>query len=238
MINFNIYRTQFVLFFCFFIQANYCQQIPLNEYNLPVVTSYSLYLSLIEKDSSQKLVDVTEYLPGVVLDIRYATENNFTGKVLYPEAKSFARLPVVKALQKVRAELQKENLDIKIFDTYRPYSITKTMWEYVQDDRYAATPEKGSRHNRGCAIDLTLVDLQTGNEIEMPTEYDAFSVKSHDYYMDLPEAAIFNRARLRDVMEKFGFKHLNSEWWHFDFIGWENYPLMDLSFKELSEQND
>lgn len=180
-----------------------------------------------------KLVDLKKYLPGVKLDIRYATTNNFTKKQLYNSVKAFVRLPVAKALQKVRKELRKKNIDLKIYDAYRPYSVTVAMWEYVKDDRYAAAPDKGSRHNRGCALDLTLVDARTGEDLEMPTEYDSFTVKSHDNYTNLPAIQIKNRKILRDSMEKAGFVHTSSEWWHFDFRGWNKYHLMDIAFDEL-----
>ncbi|MBI2418453.1 MAG: M15 family metallopeptidase [Ignavibacteriales bacterium] len=227
------------IFFTLFIVFQSCvlhgQDIPKNSYGLQVVGNIAQYKQMVESDSDLTFVNLEKFLPGIYKDIRYATKNNFTGKILYDKAAIFARLPVAKALAKVRAALKPLGLDILLYDAYRPYTITVTMWEYVKDDRYAASPRKGSRHNRGCALDLTLVDLKTGKPVMMPTPYDDFTNKAHDNYNDLPENVIKNRATLRTTMEKFGFSHITSEWWHFDFEHWNKYPLMDISFDDLEK---
>lgn len=193
------------------------------------------YRQLVARDSSFALVNLQEFLPGLLTDIRYATKNNFTKKKLYPKAAVYTRLSVAIALKKIRAELNAKGYDLLIYDAYRPYSITVEMWEYVKDDRYAATPEKGSRHNRGCAVDVTLADLKTKKPVPMPTPYDDFTVKAHDNYQKLPDVVKKNRALLRNTMEKYGFSHLTSEWWHFDFEHWNQYPISDFSFEELEK---
>jgi len=223
------------LLFVLSSQENIAQNIAKNKYGLPVVSDYHIYEQLCKKDSNFSLVDLEKYLPGIVLDIRYATTNNVTRSKLYDAPHAFTSLSVARALKKARAELRELGYDFKIFDAYRPYSATLKLWNAVQDDRYAGTPEKGSRHNRGCAVDITLISLKTGKEIAMPTNFDTFSDKAHANYKNLPPAVLKNRKLLREEMEKVGFKELSSEWWHFDFNGWKNYPLLDIPFEKLMQ---
>ena len=136
------------------------------------------------------------------------------------------------ALDSVQKDLQKIGLGLKVFDGYRPLSVQKKFWEIMPDERYVADPKKGSRHNRGMAIDLTLVDSK-GNELEMPSEYDDFSEKAHRDYVNTSEASMVNRKILEDVMVKYGFVPFATEWWHFDFKGWEDYGVMDVDFKDI-----
>jgi D-alanyl-D-alanine dipeptidase len=170
---------------------------------------------------------------GVALDLRYATTNNFMHEQLYPVAKAYLRAPAARALAGVQRELAAQNLGLKVFDGYRPYSITEKMWEPIKNPDFVADPAKGSRHNRGAAVDLTIVNLATGEEIAMPTPYDAFTPKASANYADLPPDVIANRAKLHDVMTRHGFDQLPSEWWHFDFHGWERFPLMNVPLEAL-----
>jgi len=180
-----------------------------------------------------KLVEIKKFIPDIVLDIRYATTNNFMHRQMYKEAKAFARLPVAKALKAVEAELKKNGLGLKIYDAYRPYSVTVDFYERVHDTNFVADPRKGSRHNRGCAIDLTIIDLKTGKELDMPTGYDSFSKKAAANYPDLPKNEIDNRELLKSIMEAHGFKINRSEWWHYDYNGWANFALLDIPFAEI-----
>lgn len=209
------------------------QEIPVNEYGLPVVNSVDLYQQRVAQDSSRMLVNLQQFIPGSILDIRYATENNFMKQQLYPVAKAYLRLPAAKALRPVQDELQKQGIGLKIFDAYRPYRITVKMWESYKDPTYVASPKTGSRHNRGCAVDLTLIDLKTGKQLEMPTPYDSFSEKAHHGYTELPENALQNRDLLKAAMEKHGFQPLSSEWWHYDFSGWDQFPVLDIPLSKL-----
>lgn len=215
-----------------FVSVN-AQDIEPNEYGLRVVKALKTYNAIVEKDSNKLLVDIKKIIPDIVLDIRYATSNNFIGEPVYNIACAYARLPVVEALKNIQAELKKENLGLKIFDAYRPYSVTVRFYEKVQDSNYAASPRNGSRHNRGCAVNLTIIDLKNGKEIVMPTGYDDFTEKAWHNFNDLPEDVIENREKLKRIMIENGFSILPSEWWHYDFNGWQNYELMDLSFEEL-----
>ena len=163
----------------------------------------------------------------IVTDVKYATINNFTGQVLYPTDKVYIRKIVGEALAKVQTYLLENfKLQIKVFDGYRPLSVQKKMWKIMPDDRYVANPATGSRHNRGAAVDLTLID-STGTELEMGTEYDNFTEKAHYDYPDLSEKIKSNRKILLDTMVKFGFSPIESEWWHFDFNGWKKFSILD-----------
>ena len=183
------------------------------------------------------LLEVKKIDTTIVLDIRYATTNNFTGKQVYDEARFFLRTEAAKKLLEVQKELQSFGLGLKIFDGYRPLSVQKKFWEIMPDERYVADPKKGSRHNRGAAVDLTLVD-KNGNEIPMPTPYDDFTEKASRNYMDLSAQVIINRKFLEDIMTKYGFTGMPTEWWHFDFNGWEKYDIMDVNFKDLDKANN
>ncbi len=206
-----------------------------NPYNLPLVTAINEYKKHVQENPEMELVDLEKVIPTVVLDIRYATEKNFTGEVIYKAPKAFARKPVAEALKQVQDSLAAHNLGLLIYDAYRPYAATLRFYEVYPDTEFVADPKHGSRHNRGCAIDLSLVDLQTGKEIPMPSEFDDFSKKARPDYDNLSEEVKANRAFLFNIMDRFGFHHISSEWWHFDYNGWKNFPLMDISFTELEK---
>jgi len=182
--------------------------------------------------SQPELVDITRVNESIILDIRYATPNNFLGKAVYPAPRCFVRPAVAAKLDSIQKELQTMELGLKIFDGYRPFAITELMWQILPDDRYVANPANGSRHNRGAAVDLTLVDAQ-GTELNMPTAFDDFSEKAGHDYMDLPEDVKKNRALLKQIMEKYGFKSIKTEWWHYDISNYQEYPIMDISFEEI-----
>src|SRR5687768_12356293 len=201
-----------------------------NPYGLTVLDR-SAYLHGAEADPEKQLIDIGAL--GIPLDIRYATANNFMKKTLYPVAKAYLRAPAARALMDVQTELEIRGLGIKVFDAYRPYRVTVAMWEPIKNPDYVADPAKGSRHNRGAAVDLTLIDLKTGQELAMPTPYDNFTSRAAHAFEDLPEDVRANRAVLREVMTKHGFEPLPSEWWHYDFRGWERFELMDVGLEEL-----
>ncbi len=203
------------------------------EEKLGVISNPRMYHKMVQTQPENALVDIEEIIPGVVLDIRYATKNNFTGKRIYKSPKAYLRLPVAEALKNVQSELNTMGLAIKVFDAYRPYSATVKFYEVYPDTNFVAAPWHGSRHNRGCAVDLTLIDQKSGQELEMPTPFDDFSEKAHHDYMDLSPDAIKNRALLKNIMIKHGFSVYDYEWWHYDFIGWEKFELMNIPFEEL-----
>ncbi len=203
---------------------------------LHIVNTMEEYNKSVLENPNNELVDLESFVPGIILDIRYATTNNFTGQKVYESAKAYARWPVAKALKIVQHELKKQNLSLKVYDAYRPYSATVLFYEIYKDTTYVASPWSGSRHNRGAAVDVSIVDLSTGEEIQMPTGFDSFEKTAHPDFMDLPENVIQNRELLMTVMQKHGFRVYDSEWWHYDFMGWEGFPLMDIPFEKLQEK--
>jgi D-alanyl-D-alanine dipeptidase len=178
------------------------------------------------------LVDVLSVNPAIRLDMRYATEDNFTGRRLYSSARCFLRPAVAARLGRAQRELETIGRGLKVFDCYRPLSVQRAMWKIVPDERYVANPLQGSRHNRAAAVDLTLIDAN-GETLPMPTGYDDFSERAHREYMNLPASVILNRTLLERVMTRAGFIGLPTEWWHFDAADWEDYDLLDLEFDEL-----
>jgi D-alanyl-D-alanine dipeptidase len=208
-------------------------EIPENEYGLEVVDDKDLYLQTVEEDPSKELVDLEEEISDIRLDVRYATEDNFMGEQLYPVAKAVLRKPAAEFLSEAQEDLKERGLELEVFDGYRPYEVTEKMWEPYQDPDFVADPAEGSRHNRGCAVDVTLVDSANGEELVMPTGYDDFTEKAAHDYGDLPEEAIRNRALLREVMEGHGFAALETEWWHYDCQDWERFEVMDLPLESV-----
>jgi D-alanyl-D-alanine dipeptidase len=214
----------------FLITASYTHAQHYKYIDSSKISGPARYHREINANPNKKLVEIKNYIPGIQLDIRYATTNNFTHHIMYSQARAFVRLPVVLALQQVEADLKKQGLGLKIYDAYRPYAVTVKFYEVTPDTNFVADPRKGSKHNRGCAIDLSLVDLKTGKELDMPTGFDSFSKKAAAGYADLPKQEIDNRAILQAVMQAHGFHTISTEWWHFDFNGWQNYELLDVPF--------
>ncbi len=175
-------------------------------------------------------IEVKKIDPDIRLDIRYATDSNFTHQKLYPVAKCYLRKEAAESLGAVQKELESMGLGLKVYDGYRPLSVQKKMWKILPDTNYVANPAVGSRHNRGTAVDVTLVD-STGRELEMPTPFDDFTERAHRDYPNLPEKVIKNRGLLQDIMERHGFVGLSTEWWHFDLKDWKKYPVEDIPLK-------
>ena len=170
-----------------------------------------------------RLIDVALTIPGIYIDLKYATSDNFTGQVVYDFQNCLLHKATVYQLQKVQAELETMGLSLKIWDGYRPFYAQWKFWELVPDPRYVSNPQKGGRHTRGTAVDLTLVTKE-GQALPMPSEFDDFTKRAHRDYAEASQEATQNRELLRQVMEKHGFIGLPTEWWHFDLVGWEDYP--------------
>lgn len=203
-----------------------------NKYGLTAMKLEEYQMS-VKATPENELVNLAEFIPGIALEIGYATTNNFTGRKIYTMARAYARKPVAEALKRIQADLKQQGLELKIFDGYRPYSATVMFYETYHDTTYVASPYKGSRHNRGCALDLTLIDSKTGKELPMPTEWDSFKKEAWPTTPVADPVIRKNRKTLIDAMEKHGFKVNASEWWHFDFVGWQKYAVMDIDFEEL-----
>ena len=196
-----------------------------------LIISVLLAFSIINAQSDTLIVPLFPIDSTIVTDVRYSTTNNFTGKILYPTDKIYTRKIVGEALAKIQADLvTNHNYRLKVFDAYRPLSVQKKMWEILPDDNYVANPASGSRHNRGAAVDVTIID-SLGNELDMGTEFDNFTEKAHFAYQNLPQKAIFNRTLLRNKMMQYGFNPITTEWWHFDFNGWEKFSILDVQIK-------
>jgi zinc D-Ala-D-Ala dipeptidase len=184
----------------------------------------------------KRLLELVTLDPSIKLDLRYATANNFTGHILYDNARAFLAVAAAQALVRASKNARADGYGLTIFDAYRPWRVTKKLWDATPrgpKKNYVANPKKGSKHNRGCAVDLSLHDLKTGTLVEMPSGFDDFSEKAHRDYMGAGEIANANRSRLQSYMEAEGFVGLSNEWWHFDFTGWQNYPVLDIPFSQI-----
>nr|MBS0037060.1 M15 family metallopeptidase [Saprospiraceae bacterium] len=167
--------------------------------------------------------DISFIQEDVILDLRYATKNNFLGEVLYDCPRCLLRPEVALALQRVHWDLQEKGMSIKVFDCYRPQFVQKKMWEIKPNPNYVANPQHGSMHTRGVAVDVTIVNSE-GKEINMGTDFDHFGIESHVDYLEHSDEVLDNRALLRETMENYGLKGIQTEWWHFSMRGL-NYPL-------------
>ncbi len=183
-----------------------------------------------------ELVELVKLDKTIKLDIRYATTNNFTGRAVYTETRAFLQRPAADALVRVSKKVRQQGYGLVVFDGYRPWAVTKIFWDITPADKrdFVADPAKGSRHNRGCAVDLSLYELQTGREVEMPSAYDEMTERAHIDYQGGEPAARRLRALLRNAMEAEGFKVYALEWWHYDYKDWRAYPILNLSFAEIS----
>ncbi len=206
----------------------------LNKYGLWVINTVKQLKKTEQHDPGKAMTDLKKEIPALVFDLRYAGENNFMHEKLYPSiTTTFMRKIAADSLALVQKELNSKGLGLKIFDAYRPYSVTEKLWEPVKDDRYAADPKKGSGHNRGIAVDLTLIILKNNQELNMGTGFDNFSDSAHHAFTGLPEEILQNRLLLKSVMEKHGFKALDTEWWHYYLPNTAYFELMDIPFKQL-----
>jgi D-alanyl-D-alanine dipeptidase len=204
-----------------------------------ILISYAAAQTAPPKEANKReanLVELTSLDNTIKLDIRYATANNFVGRPVYTEARAFLQRPAAEALLKVQHELKKKGLGLVIFDGYRPWSVTKLFWDVVPEDKrkFVADPAKGSKHNRGCAVDLSIYDLKTGELIPMPSGYDEFTDRASPDYKGGTKEETANREMLRKLMESVGFTVNPNEWWHFDYKDWQEYAIYDIPFSEAS----
>lgn len=178
------------------------------------------------------LLELVKLDKTIKLDIRYARTDNFVGKVVYNEARAFLQRPAAEAVVRVHKLLKKQGLGIVIFDGYRPWTITKLFWEVTPDAqrKYVANPKTGSKHNRGCAVDLSIYDLKTGKLVPMPSDFDEFTERASPDYKGGSAEETRNRDLLRKLMEAEGFTVNANEWWHFDYKDWQTYAIYDIPF--------
>jgi zinc D-Ala-D-Ala dipeptidase len=203
-----------------------------------IVKKIKIYKEQVQNDSNYRLTELKSRIPEIIYDLKYATAANFTGRKLYDAGSAtYLRLPAATALASVQKKLHSLGFGLKIFDAYRPYSATRLMWDLIKDERYVANPAKGSNHNRGLAVDLTVVHLVSGEELDMGTGFDNFTDTAHHAFTALPEPVLANRRLLRQVMEEAGYKALATEWWHYSWPNDRSYEVLDISFKKLRSLN-
>ena len=183
------------------------------------------------------LVELVALDPTIRLDVRYASAKNEFGRPFYPEARAFLQHPAAEALARVNRALKDKGYALLVFDGYRPWRVTKQFWDLTPDDKkiFVANPKSGSRHNRGCAVDLSMVDLATGKEADMGGAYDEMSRRSYVTYEEGPKEALKRRDLLRSAMENEGFFVYPWEWWHFDWKDWREYPVLDVPFSGIGK---
>ena len=228
-----------VMAFLFFFHVHPAigQATSVSKYGVPVIDKLTEYQSSIRNDSAKKMVELRKTIPGIVYDLRYATTNNFMHRLMYtpPTRCTFLRLPAARALAAVQEELKRQGYGLKIFDAYRPYAVTVSFWELIGDERYVANPAKGSGHNRGLAVDITIIDLKNHRELDMGTGFDNFSDSAHHDFNNLPPAVLQHRKLLKETMEKHGFTKLETEWWHYFWPNDKGYEVLNIPFKELAK---
>jgi D-alanyl-D-alanine dipeptidase len=181
------------------------------------------------------LVEVAALDPSFKVEVRYATADNFVGRPVYPVGRVFLQRPAAKALLRAQRALRRRGYGLLLFDGYRPWSVTRLFWQVVPPGQraFVADPAVGSRHNRGCAVDLTLFDLASGREVEMPSRYDAFDASAApDYAGGTPEQRA-RRDLLRATLAAEGFSVDPAEWWHFNHRDWRAYPILDIPLEQL-----
>ncbi|MGC1784398.1 MAG: M15 family metallopeptidase [Acidobacteriaceae bacterium] len=181
------------------------------------------------------LVEVAKLDPSIHLDIRYATTHNFLGTPVYSQARAFLQRPAAEAVVRANRSLKPFGYGLLIHDAYRPWYVTKVFWDATPEPlkKFVADPAEGSRHNRGCAVDITLYNLRTGKEVQMTGVYDEMSDRSYANYPGGTSLQRWRRDLLRRAMEDQGFKVYEYEWWHFDYNGWQRYPILNVRFDQI-----
>lgn len=181
------------------------------------------------------MLELIKLDPTIKLDIRYARSDNFVGRPVYDEARAFLQRDAAEALVRAHQTLREKGFGLVIYDGYRPWSVTKLFWEVVEEHQkpFVADPDEGSRHNRGCAVDLSLFDIETSEQTPMPSDFDEFNEKASPQYEGGTQEARANRDQLRSAMETEGFLVNPKEWWHFDYKDWANYEIFNLPFSEI-----
>jgi D-alanyl-D-alanine dipeptidase len=184
------------------------------------------------------LVELRKLDPTIRLEIRYATTNNFLGTVFYSQARAFLQRPAAEAVVRVNRKLKAQGYALLVHDAYRPWYVTKVFWDATPADKkvFVADPAKGSRHNRGCAVDLTLYDLKTRKPVEMVSTYDETTARAYPDYPGGTSLQRWHRQLLREAMESEGFTVYSAEWWHFDYKDWQKYKIGNVRFEEIGRR--
>jgi D-alanyl-D-alanine dipeptidase len=233
----SIYCLFLLLPFTVLAQQQPKFDLPISKYGLPVVNDVEIYKKIVRANPDNELLDLRKLIPDAKFDVRYATADNLIKRPLYPSADVFLRKPAALAIKKAHENLKKQGYGLVFFDGYRPYEVTVLFYEVVKDTTFVADPHKGSKHNRGMAMDLSMYDLKTGQLVHMPSEYDETTSRAFHSYMDTDSLALANRKILRTAMEAVGFDIYPWEWWHYDFKGWQTCFTYDIWHAKIREAN-
>ena len=211
--------------------------VPKNKYT-PFISEISLKFQ--NKDlqiDSLRMINLNTKIPCLYVDLRYAGNNNFMHSAMYPYHFNiaYARKPVAEALKKVQQTLNAKGLSLKIWDAYRPFAVTGAFWNKVHDEKYVANPALGSNHNRGVAVDVTVVDIHNGIPLDMGTDFDNFTDSAHSNYQQFSANILANRKLLRDIMVINGFQPLPTEWWHFSWPNSAAFPVLNIPLKQMKK---
>lgn len=212
--------------------------LPLSKYGLPVVNDIGIYKKIVQANGENKLLDMRALTPDAQFDVTYATPNNLIKRAVYQTAEVFMRRPAALALQSVHQTLKQQGYGLVLFDGYRPYRVTEIFYEEIKDTTYVADPKRGSRHNRGMAIDLSLFDLKTGKRVSMPSNYDETTPRAFHSFMDSDSASLKHREILKNAMTAVGFEINLNEWWHYDFKGYRTCYTYDLWHADIKKANE
>lgn len=198
-----------------------------------VISDTIVYLRQIEENPNNELVDLANFVSDLNFDIQFATKDNATGEQLYSIKKAFARRPVAVSLRIIQEALNRRGLGLLIFDAYRPYADAIKIGDLMKNSESDGFLENNIKHSRGGSVDVSLISLTTGEEIQMPSGYFQNMEATQTDYSDLPDNVIANREILVEVMQQHGFRVSPKQWWHYDFMGWQAFDLMNVSFEEL-----
>jgi zinc D-Ala-D-Ala dipeptidase len=231
------YIFSLLILFFFHLPRGMAQPGTTSKYGVSVINKMVDYQQTVRKDPAKVMVSLQTLMTNIIYDLRYGTANNFMNRPMYTPKprRTFLRLPAATALAQVQAALNNKGYGLKIFDAYRPYSVTVQFWELVKDERYVANPSKGSGHNRGLAVDLTIIDLATKKELDMGTGFDNFSDTAHHSFNNLAPGILQNRTLLKETMEQHGFTALETEWWHYYWPNDRAYEVLDIPFDKLGK---
>lgn len=211
-------------------QAPVTAEDSVSKISIDSTTNVSVRVVPLNDLPSDDFINIKEYSTNFEYDLKYATEDNFLKAIVYDCAECYTRVKTAMALIKANAEFMSKGYRIKFFDCYRPHDVQKKMWEIVSNPQYVADPAKGSIHNKGGAVDITLVDTD-GNELDMGTTFDYFGREAHHDYFELSETILVNRKLLKETMEKHGFWSIRTEWWHYNFGPASNDEVANFKWK-------
>ncbi|MBT9394297.1 hypothetical protein KLP40_14085 [Hymenobacter sp. NST-14] len=198
-----------------------------------IVSSAADYRRRLAVNGERELVDLAVLIPEIVLDLRFATAHNVLGRPLYSQARALLRRPVAEALQGVQQVLREWGLSLCVFDAYRPYSLTRVLAQDSGTVKTATSPWNSLPRNRGCAVDVGLVEVATRRPVPLPTDFGEELPAAHSGFGQLPPHVLFNRSVLLAAMKQQGFQNYPGQWWHFAHHRWPDFDLLDLPFEEL-----